>query len=140
MLITRATRHDRQDLDSFYSANDWGDHHLDKGTAFLAREGAVVGALTLIEVEPQTVVIEDVLVEPARRGNGLGTQLMKAAMNSRGGTLFLCCHEERLDFYRRLGFDDVPFEQLPEPVQTFMREDGAFPFTEDHVHYFMKAR
>jgi N-acetylglutamate synthase-like GNAT family acetyltransferase len=140
MLITRATRHDNQDLEEFYAANEWEDPHLADGVSFVAREGTVQGALSLIELEPQTVVIEDVLVAPERRGNGLGTQLMQAALNSRGGTMFLCCHSERLPFYNRLGFSDVPFEELPEPVQKFMRDNDAFPFTPDHVHYFMKAR
>jgi GNAT superfamily N-acetyltransferase len=140
MLITRATRHDKQDLEEFYAANEWEDPHLAEGVSFVAREGAIVGALCLIELEPQTLVIEDVLVAPERRGKGLGTQLMQAAMNSRGGALFLGCHAERLPFYNRLGFSDVPFEQLPEPVQKYMRDNDAFPFTADHVHYFMKAR
>lgn len=140
MLITRATRHDRDDIESFYATQQWGDTHVADGVSFVAREGAIVGALTLIEVEPQTVIVEDVLVDRERRGNGIGTQLMKAAMSSRGGTMFLSCHVERLDFYRRLGFADLGFERLPAPVQKFMRDDGSYPFTDDHVHYFMKAR
>jgi N-acetylglutamate synthase-like GNAT family acetyltransferase len=106
----------------------------------VAREGAIVGALTLIELDPQTIVLEDVLVDPARRGQGLGGQLLQAALNSRGGTMFLCCHSERVAFYERLGFHDESFDQLPAAVQQFMRDDGAYPFTADHVHYFMKAR
>jgi N-acetylglutamate synthase-like GNAT family acetyltransferase len=140
MLITRATRHDKQDIEEFYAANEWEDPHLDAGVSFVAREGAIVGALSLIELEPQTVVIEDVLVQPDRRGRGVGSQLLQAAMNSRGGTMFLCCHAERLPFYNRLGFQDVPFEGLPEPVQKFMEDDDAYPFTADHVHFFMRAR
>jgi ribosomal protein S18 acetylase RimI-like enzyme len=140
VLITRASRHDAEDIERFYSTQEWEDPHISQGVSFVAREGAIVGALTLIEIEPQTVVIEDVLVDPARRGEGLGSQLVRAAMSSRGGTMFLSCHEERLAFYRRLGFEDVPFEDLPAGVQTFMRDDNAFPFTADHVHYFMRAR
>jgi N-acetylglutamate synthase-like GNAT family acetyltransferase len=140
MLITRASRHDKADLEHFYAANDWEDPHLTDGVSFVAREGAIVGALTLIEIEPQTVIVEDVLVAPDRRGQGLGGQLLQAAMNSRGGTMFLCCHAERLPFYGRYGFEDVSFDQLPASVQSFMRDDDAYPFTADHVHYFMKAR
>ncbi len=140
MLITRASRHDRSDLETFYANNDWEDPHLTDGVAFVAREGNIVGALTLIEIEPQTIVVEDVLVDPTRRGQGLGTQLMQAAMNSRGGTMFLCCHSERLPFYGRLGFEDVSFDQLPPSVQQFMRDIDAYPISADHVHYFLKAR
>lgn len=140
MLITRASRHDKADLESFYSKLDWEDPHLSDGVAFVAREGAIVGALTLIEIDPRTLIIEDVLVDPARRGKGLGAQLIGAAMNSRGGTMFLSCHSERLGFYSRLGFEDVTFDQLPAGVQQYMRDNGAYPFTADHVHYFLKAR
>jgi GNAT superfamily N-acetyltransferase len=140
MLIARGTRHDRDDLEQFYAANEWADPHLDQGASFIAREGMIVGALTLIEVAPQTVIIEDVLVDEKRRGRGLGTQLMQAAMNSRGGTMVLCCHDERLGFYGRLGFEEVPFQELAGPAQTFMRDDGAYPYTPEHVHHFMKAR
>jgi N-acetylglutamate synthase-like GNAT family acetyltransferase len=139
-MITRASRHDRSDIEAFYATNEWEDPHLADGVSFVAREGNIVGAVTLIEIDPQTIVVEDVLVDPARRGQGLGTQLLQAAMNSRGGTMFLCCHSERLPFYERLGFHDVSFEELPGGVQQFMRDDDAYPFTADHVHYFMKAR
>ncbi|MDP9223648.1 MAG: GNAT family N-acetyltransferase [Actinomycetota bacterium] len=140
MLIARATRHDKGDLEAFYAAHEWTDPHLEQGVSFIARQGGIVAGLTVIDVAPQTVIIEDVLVDENQRGRGLGTQLLQAAMNSRGGTMVLCCHDERIAFYGRLGFEEVPFDQLPEAAQRFMRDDHAYPFTPDHVHHFMKAR
>lgn len=142
MFITRATRHDAADLEEFFEAEEWDDPVLDKGVAFIARDGAIVGNVRLIEVEPQTVVVEDVLVKSDRRGDGLGANLMQAAMNGRGGTLYLCCHPERLRFYGDLGFGEMPFDELPESVQAYFREHGDSPdkVPPDHIHHFMKAR
>lgn len=142
MFITRATRHDRADLEEFFTNEKWDDPVLDRGVAFIARDGGIVGNVRLIEVEPQTVVVEDVLVKEDRRGSGIGTQVMRAAMNGRGGTLYVCCHPERMRFYNDLAFAEVPFEELPQSVQTYFREQGDSPdkLPPDHVHHFLTAR
>ena len=142
MFITRATRHDTADLEEFFRGEDWDDPVLDRGIAFIARDGAIVGNVRLIEIEPQVLVVEDVLVRGDRRGGGIGANLMQAAMNSRGGTLYLCCHPERLRFYADLGFSELPYEDLPEPIQGFFRERGDAPdmLPPGHIHHFLKAR
>lgn len=142
MFITRATRHDRSDLEEFFKAEDWDDPVLDKGIAFIARDGAIVGNVRLIEVAPQTVIVEDVLVKSDRRGNGIGKALMEAAMKGKGGTLYLCCHPERLRFYGDLGFSEVPFDELPVDVQAYFQQHGDAPpeLPPGHVHHFLKAR
>lgn len=140
MFITRATRHDRVDLERLLTEHEWDLEHVDKGVAFIARDGGLVGTVRLIEVAPQTVVVEDVLVHRDRRKEGIGRQLIQAAMNSRGGTLYLCCHDDRLRFYRHFGFEEVPFDDLPPEVQQFMRDTEAWPDSPDHRHSFMKAR
>lgn len=142
MFITRATRHDKADLEEFFHAEEWDDPVLDRGTAFIARDGGIVGNVRLIPMEPETHVVEDVLVRSDRRGEGLGEGLMRAAMNSKGGTLYLCCHPERLRFYKDLGFAELPFDELPETVRAYFEEHGDAPskLPPDHVHHFMKAR
>jgi N-acetylglutamate synthase-like GNAT family acetyltransferase len=139
MFVTRATRHDKEDIRALILEYGWEDDKLDQGTAFIARDGAVVGTVRLIEVEPQTVIVEDMLVKDGRRGEGIGARLMEAAMNARGGTLYLCTHGETIPFYERFGFARLSFEDQPESVQEFMREDGALD-NSDHEHFFMKAR
>lgn len=139
MFITRATRHDRADLDDFYARNEWEPVPA-AGTSFLARDGGVVGAARLIEVAPQALVVEDAVVDRPRRREGIGTSVMRAAMNSRGGTLYLSCHPDALEFYGRLGFAEVDFESLPQPVAEYFRSTGDYPTKPGHVHHFMKAR
>lgn len=140
MFITRATRHDRSDLEKLLGDHEWDLELLDKGVAFIARDGAVVGTVRLIEVAPQTVVVEDVLVHKDRREEGIGRQLIQTAMNSRGGTLYLCCHDDRKSFYGHFGFEELSFDDLPPDVQQFMRDTEAWPDKPDHRHFFMKAR
>lgn len=142
MFITRATRHDKSDIEEFYASQKWDDPILDRGVSFIARDGGVVGALRLIELEPNTLAIEDVLVREDRRGEGIGADLIRAAFNSRGGSVYLCCHPERMRFYTDLGFSEMPYEQLPDVVREFIESTEAAPhqIAEDHIHHFMKAR
>ena len=141
MLITRATRHDESDRRELFTRH--GDEPTDhKATHFIARDGAIVGNVSVFEVEPGVVVVEDVLVADSHRDRGIGRQLVQAAMNSRGGTLYLCCHPERLRFYGHFGFAEVPFEELPAGVRDYFEASGDAPskLPEGHVHHFMKAR
>ena len=143
MFITRATRHDQADRIAFFESHDWDYHkgHL-KEVAFIARDGGIVGNVTLLEVDPQTLIVEDVVVDEGRRGEGIGRKLMQAAMNSRGGKLYLCTHPEEKAFYEKLGFAEVPFDELPQPIRELMEADGAAPhqLDEGHVHHFLTAR
>lgn len=140
MLVTRATRHDKDDLKELLESHGWGDVNVDEGTAFIARDGKVVGCVRLVEVEPQTVVVDDVLVQEDRRGEGIGRRIMQTAMNSRGGTMYLCCHEERLRFYEHFGFKEISVEDAPESVVSYWRKVDDYPTPPGHEHRFMKAR
>lgn len=141
MFITKATRHDKADIAEFLKS-EWPSENfnVDRGTALVAREGKIVGHVRLIEVAPQTLVVEEVLVEKDRRRQGLGTRLMEAAMNNKGGKLFLCCHEEEMPFYEKFGFTSMPFDELPAEVQQYHRDQDDLPTEEGHEHFFMTAR
>jgi N-acetylglutamate synthase-like GNAT family acetyltransferase len=141
LFITKASRHDKTDIKDFLEKEWPGENfNVDRGTAFIAREGAIVGHARLIEVAPQTVVVEEVVVKDDRRRQGIGTRLMEASMNNKGGKLFLCCHEEHIPFYEKFGFSRVAFDELPGPVQQHHRDEGDFPTEEGHEHFFMTAR
>jgi N-acetylglutamate synthase-like GNAT family acetyltransferase len=143
VFITRATRHDFADLQELLTPpGNAPEVDLKEGTAFIARDGGIVGCLRLVEVQPQTVVVDNVLVVETRRGDGIGTRLVQAAMNSWGGKLFLCCHKERIAFYERLGFSFLPngFEDAPVPVQDYWRKVQDYPTPPGHEHFYMTAR
>lgn len=141
MFITKASRHDKTDIKEFLE-KEWPDSgfDVDRGTAFIAREGSVVGHTRLIEVAPQTLIVEEVVVQEDRRRQGIGTRLMEAAMNNKGGKLFLCCHGEHIPFYEKFGFSALAFDRLPDEVQSYHREEGDYPTEEGHEHFFMTAR
>lgn len=140
MFITRATRHDHADLKELLEAQGWGDSDVTRGKSWIARDGKVVGMVRLIEVAPQTVVVDDVLVRADRRDEGIGRRVMEAAMMAMGGALYLCCHTELIPFYERFGFTELPAHTLPEPVTDYLDEVGDLNPPEGHVHHFMKAR
>ncbi len=140
MFVTRATRHDKRDLQDFYEEHGLTDQDLERGTSFIARDGRIVGALRVVEVEPRTLVIDGVLVREDRRNEGIGRRLVQAALNSRGGTVYLCCHEERLPFYGHLGFSEVDVQEAPPPVRSYWESNGDYPTPPGHEHFYLKAR
>ena len=142
MFITRASRRDRDDLKEFYASQDWGDVRVEEGVAFFAREGTISGAIRLAETEPNVLMVDDVVVREDKRGQGLGKALMQAAMNSRGGKLFLVCHPPVTTFYESFGFTAVDYEELPRSIKDYIERDGDAPhqLEEGHEHVFMTAR
>lgn len=140
MLITRATRHDHADMKELLETVGWGDSEVTRGKSWIARDGKVVGMVRFIEVAPQTVVVDDVVVREDRRDEGIARRLIEAAMMGIGGALYLCCHPEHVAFYEKLGFVEVSANSLLEPVANYFDEQGDLNPEEGHVHHFMSAR
>ena len=144
MFVTRATRRDLDEIKEFYDSHEWFEADeqpdLKRGVAFIARQGPIIGCVRLFEIEPTSLVLEDVLVAEAHRGKGVGTQLINATMNSRGGTMYLCCHDGMPEYYERFGFSLVAFEDQPLAIQAHWRAEKAYPHPPDHRHNFMRAR
>lgn len=136
MFISRATRHDLSDIEELLQRHDWKVSDLKAGTFFFAREGAVVGCIRFIEIAPQTVIVQDMVVATSRRGQGVGEQLMKAAMNSRGGTLYLRCYQDLIPYYERFEFAAAEHDDLPEPVTAFFDDAGPL----EHETHYLTAR
>jgi GNAT superfamily N-acetyltransferase len=108
-----------------------------QGETWRARDGdEVIGVLRLVDAGPDTY-IEDVIVREDRRGKGIGSQMMRAAMDSRDGGFYLVCHDERIAFYQRLGYEEVAKEELPELVAAACDSEGDLNTDHDHLHHFM---
>ena len=137
MFVTRAFRCDHDDIRELLATREgWKEKtDLTEGVAFIARQGPVIGLVRLIEVAPQTLVVDSVLVHEDHRGKGVGRQLMQALMNSRGGTLYLCCRPERVEFYGHLGFSEVEVESCPPDVLAYWEKIGDYPPGDDPVRY-----
>lgn len=140
MFISRASRHDRDDIKELIEAQGWDASHLSEGTTLIARAGAIAGCVRLVEVEARRVVLDDFVVREDQRGQGLGRRLMEAAMNNRGGTLYLCCHDDALGFYEKLGFSRLAYDDLPQPVKDYFERVDDYPTAQGHEHFFLTAR
>lgn len=140
MFVTRATRHDKSDIRDLLATNGWENANIDRGKIWIARDGKVVGMVKLVEVAPQTVIVDNMLVREDRRGEGIGKRVLEAAMMGMGGTLYLCCHPEHVDFYSKYGFTEIAADALLQPVADYFAEEGDLPAPEGHVHHFMSAR
>ena len=144
MFITRATRRDHDDIrDLLATREGWKDKtDLSEGTAFIARQGPVIGVVRLIEVAPQQLVLDSVLVHDDHRAAGVGRQLVQAAMNSRGGSLYVCCRPDRVTFYDHFAFADVAVQECPHEVVAYWEKVQDYPpepGREDEYRY-LRAR
>jgi N-acetylglutamate synthase-like GNAT family acetyltransferase len=141
LFITKATRHDVSDIQELLEPAGQEAPNPRDGVVFIARAGKVVGTLRLKEVAPHAVVIDKMVVAEARRGEGIGSQLMQAAMNAKGGKLYLYCHEDVQGFYEKFGFEPIAPDALPEPVMDHFVEAGEYPSPAGHpAHHFFTAR
>ena len=118
MFVTRAGRHDKSDLKEFIEARRGGEVDLAEGTAMIAREGSIVGCIRLIEVESGTLVYDDVLVAEGR-DETVVKQLIQAAMNNKGGTIFAAVPAAETDLFIEFGFARIDPSDAPKPVTAY---------------------
>jgi len=115
MFVTRAGRHDRSDLKEFIESRRGGEVDIAEGTAMIAREGSIIGCIRLIEVESGTLVYDDVLVAEGR-DETVAKQLIQAAMNNKGGTIFVAAPAAETGLFAEFGFAPIDRSDAPVPV------------------------
>jgi N-acetylglutamate synthase-like GNAT family acetyltransferase len=118
MFVTRAGRHDKFDLKEFIEAQRGGEVDISESTAMIAREGSIVGCIRLIEVESGTLVYDDVLVAESH-DETVAKQLIQAAMNNKGGTIFTAVRAAETDLFSSFGFASIDRAEAPEPVAEY---------------------
>ena len=118
MFVTRAGRHDRSDLKEFIESRRGGEVDITEGTAMIAREGSIIGCIRLIEVDSGTLVYDDVLVAEGR-DETVAKQLIQAAMNNKGGTIFAAVPANGTDLFTDFGFAPIEPSDVPEPVTAY---------------------
>ncbi|MGH2776951.1 MAG: hypothetical protein ACRDJT_16180 [Actinomycetota bacterium] len=115
MFVTRAGRHDRPDLKDFIETRRGGEVDITEGTAMIAREGSIIGCIRLIEVDSKTLVYDDVLVAEGRDAT-IAKQLIQAAMNNKGGTIFAAVPAAETGTFTGFGFAPLERSDAPLPV------------------------
>ena len=69
----------------------------------------VVGFARAITDTQYRAIIDDVIVDDQHRGRGVGTELMNRVTSqvSHLDEVYLFCHPDAIDFYRRYGFEPI---------------------------------
>ena len=81
-------------------------------------EGRLIGCGALQLVNDRLAEIRSVAVDPAWRGSGIGSRIVRHLLRdaARLGVARVFCLTRRLSFFGRLGFVAVPMERFPEKV------------------------
>ena len=135
MFVTRAGRHDRSDLKEFIESRRGGEADTTEGTAMIAREGSIIGCIRLIEVDSGTLVYDDVLVDEGR-DEAVAKQLIQAAMNNKGGTIYVAVPADGTDLFTDFGFARIDPSDAPEPVTAYWKSRAG----ESEARVLLRAR
>jgi predicted N-acetyltransferase YhbS len=134
-----AVPRDRPAVEAVLRSNHWDLDELGEGEIFVARDdGEVVGVVHGADVAPEAFYIAAVVVKEDRRGRGVGSELMRAVMAERPGRFFLACHDNRVAFYERLGYQLVEESDLPTEAREYAYRVADLPSRPDHVHHLMR--
>ena len=107
------------------------------GEVWAAWEGGeLVGSIQFQEVgSPDVLFVSAMVVREVARGRGIGAQMFTAVMGTRQADWWLECREERIRFYKRLGFHTVVGVEIPASVRQLVR-----PRTHRQEHFMNRSR
>lgn len=93
-------------------------HYLRDFRVAVDGDGQFMGCGALQLVNDGLAEIRSLAVDPARRGAGIGSRILRALLRDaqRLGVARVFCLTRRLDFFARHGFIPVPMERFPDKV------------------------
>ena len=100
-------------LNMFYRAQHSPMRAASNGQLWVAREGEIIGGLSLTPVT-HGHWLTGLFVAAQRRGQGIAAQLLQRALGDCSGPVWLFCHPDLRGFYERMGFQVDP--TLPPPL------------------------
>jgi GNAT superfamily N-acetyltransferase len=100
-------------LNKFYRAHNSPMRSASDGQLWVARQGEIIGGLSLTPVA-QGHWLTGLFVAPPQRGQGIAAQLVQEALGGCNGPVWLFCHPDLRGFYERQGFHSDP--ALPQPL------------------------
>jgi amino-acid N-acetyltransferase len=108
-----------------------GEHLLQ--TTLVARDAAGIIGCVALEPYGDTALLRSLAVTPSRRGNGVGQQLTRAALDlarqERMTTVYLLTTTAAEFFARHFGFQPVVRAEVPVAVQQSVEFTSACPET-----------
>ncbi len=135
----RATEEESERRRALVAGQGWESENVDLGEPWVAVGGGdVVGTLRVLDAGEGASYLADVIVREDLRGAGIGADMVCAAVRSRERDAFyLVCHDERVAFYGRLGFSEIPKVELPEGVMRAADQEGDLETDHEQLHHFM---
>ncbi len=83
----------------------------------LAVDGdTIVGVGQIKNYKDGSRELASIAVIPAYQHQGIASQIITALMKDEPGTIHLFCRASLANFYRRFGFEVIPFQELPSEL------------------------
>ncbi|MFA7895194.1 GNAT family N-acetyltransferase [Pseudomonas putida] len=101
-------------LDHFYRQQGSRMRAPAQGSLWVARSPSIIAGLSLSEAEGGQW-LTGLFVAPDRRSQGIGEQLVAAALENACGSTWLFCHPALAPYYERQGFATA--ETLPQSLR-----------------------
>ena len=70
--------------------------------------------------------LASIAVIPSRRGQGIGSEIIRALLAQEQGALYLTCREQLESYYARFGFRRVPRDEMPPYFRRIIRVVNIF--------------
>jgi len=89
-------------------------------------EGRVVGFAQMKELGAGVREFGSLVVEPERRGQGVGGALIAHFLDTSPHPIYLLCGLHNVNYYRRFGFRRLQEEEMPAPLRRKWRRGRFF--------------
>ena len=136
LQISLAPESDYEAILALHREAGWSASRVDGEVWAAWEDGELVGSIQFQEVgSPDVLFVSAMVVRQDARGRGIGAQMFTAVMATRQAGWWLECREERIRFYKRLGFDIVVGVEIPTSVRQLVR-----PRTHRQEHFMNRPR
>jgi amino-acid N-acetyltransferase len=112
--LRRAQASDQKTITAIVHAARINPTHLNWQRFILAVDGEViVGVGQIKNYKDGSRELASIAIIPAYQRQGIASQIINALMKDEKGSIHLFCRAGLASFYRRFGFEVIPFQELP---------------------------